>query len=175
MLPDRTALYRRAQDLGRVWGIPDFDRKVDIDWSWSMRTRAGVADLIAHQVRLNGRLLSRHPEQVDDTLVHELAHVAAVLIHGLEIAPHGHEWRALMRIAGFTPDRTHDLDVSDLQQSRRRYLYLHRCARCGAFRLSRRVVRQWECRTCLPGELVVWRAPDNSAGRRKLMSMARKT
>lgn len=172
-LPDRSALYRRARELGRLWQVPDFADRVDIDYSWSMRTRIGYADLIRHRVRLNARLLSAHPDELEDTLVHELAHVAAVLICGLEIAPHGSEWAGLMRLAGLEPERTHDLDVATLAQGRRKYLYLHRCDRCGAFRVSRRVVRNWECGGCGPGELSIWRAPDSSAGRRSLAKITR--
>ena len=82
---------------------------MDIDYSWNMRTRAGYADLIDYRVRLNARLLKRNPAELDDTLVHELAHIAAVMICGLEIRPHGREWAQLMRVAGYEPTRTHPL------------------------------------------------------------------
>jgi SprT protein len=166
-------LYRRAAELGTIWKIPGFETRVDIDYSSAMRTRAGVADLVRFEVRLNLRLMERHPEQVDETLVHELAHIAAVIICGHDIDPHGPEWQSLMRAAGYRPDRTHTLDVSDLQQERRRYLYLHRCESCGAYRISRRVVRMWECIDCNPGKLAVWRAPDTPAGRKKLLEIVR--
>jgi predicted SprT family Zn-dependent metalloprotease len=171
-LPDKAALYRRADELGRVWQIPNFSGRVDIDYSWTMRTRAGYADLLNYKVRLNARLLQRHPAEIDDTLVHELAHIAAVMLCGQDIRHHGPEWQSLMRIAGYEPERTHNLDVGDLRQERKRYLYLHRCDGCGAHRVSRRWVRQWVCASCKPGRLSVWRVSDNAAGRRKLAELA---
>jgi predicted SprT family Zn-dependent metalloprotease len=165
VLPSVAELRRRADELGRLWNVPDLPARVHIDYSGSMRTRVGYADLQRLRVRLNARLLERHPEELDDTLVHELAHAAVVLLHGLAVRPHGREWKRLMQAAGKRPTVTHDLDVGGLRSRRRRWLYLHHCTRCGAYRISRRVVRRWICASCRPGRLDVWRYPDNPAGR----------
>jgi predicted SprT family Zn-dependent metalloprotease len=164
-LPSTAELYRRAEALGRLWGIPDFAGRVDIAYSGAMRSRVGYADLQRLRVRLNSRLLERYPAELDDTLVHELAHAAAVILHGLLRRPHGREWKRLMLVAGKKPTTTHDLDVRGLFRSRPRWLYLHHCPRCGAHRVCRRVVRRWICAACRPGTLDVWKFPDSSAGR----------
>jgi len=66
-------------------------------------------------VRYNPLLLERHGEDfLTHTLPHEVAHVMAFRLHGAGIAPHGSEWRELMRFFGATPTRCHDYDVSDL-------------------------------------------------------------
>ena len=73
---------------------------------------AGQAYLQKHHVRLNAVLLTENEAHyMSDTIVHELAHLAAHARYGARIQAHGTEWRRVMRALGAEPNRVHELDV----------------------------------------------------------------
>jgi predicted SprT family Zn-dependent metalloprotease len=90
---------------------------------------------------------------------HELAHLAARERHGDRIHPHGPEWKALMRAAGYAPrvrmPAPPNAPTPQLRRPRRRrrYLYLHHCRRCRLSRTAKRSVPRWRCAACLTAGL----------------------
>lgn len=106
-------------------------------------------------IRLNAALLTANPQDmIEETVPHEVAHVATWWLHGARVKPHGPEWRATMRAFGKTPTTCHALPAAPArrvtyhpyacacprenylsairhrraQRNRQRY----RCTRCGA-------------------------------------------
>ncbi len=75
--------------------------------------RRGHADAI----RLNADLLTSHPrDMLDETVPHEVAHVAVHRLHGRRVRPHGPEWKALMQAFGVPADTCHKLPVTPARQ-----------------------------------------------------------
>jgi SprT protein len=91
------------------------------------------------------------PALVREVLAHELAHVAAYELHGAGIRPHGAEWAALMRAAGFVP-RVRFADAEAIALVRARATlpvrYLHLCPVCAASRIAARRMPRWRCGAC---------------------------
>ena len=66
--------------------------------------RLGRAYYRTCSIRLHAQLLE--PERaalLREVLAHEAAHLAADMLHGSRIRPHGREWRETFRAIGFTP------------------------------------------------------------------------
>jgi SprT protein len=97
-------------------------------------------------------------------LCHEMAHLAVRKLHGRHVRPHGPEWRALLRSAGFEPRSRLPSPNGDPRPKRKRrapYVYLHRCPVCQRYRIARRLMSRWRCSDCvtsgLEGRLTVTR------------------
>lgn len=145
--------------------------RVRIEFSSRMRRSAGRALPERGIVRLAWWLQDATPTVRDEVLCHEVAHIAARLIHGSKIRAHGPEWKALMRRAGYEPRVRLDPRLySDLGNGypaaprtgrATTMVYVHRCPVCQAARIARRTVRGWRCAACvdagLDGALEVYR------------------
>jgi predicted SprT family Zn-dependent metalloprotease len=113
-----------------------------------MRTTAGVAIAARWEIWLNPALRTISEAEVEQTLLHELAHLVARHRHGRRrIAPHGAEWRQACRDLGIPDEkRTHQLPFEGRQLKRR---YRLRCPACGEsherVRLPRRRVACLAC------------------------------
>lgn len=94
-------------------------------------------------------------------LVHELAHAAAVELHGRRVRPHGKEWKALVEAAeraGLTsPGRGQTRRPATPTTAR----YTHTCPVCQFSKIAKRRVTTWRCPDCLanglPGLLAIER------------------
>lgn len=170
-LPARGVLLAIARRCGTAWEMPRLADQVRIAYNPKLRTTLGRAVLESRLVELNTCLLVEHPDQLVETLVHELAHVAVYIRYG-PVPPHGRHFRTVMRAVGLSPRATHDLPVAHLRRRRERYLYLHRCSECGDGFIARRVRRDVCCRACGP-EMTwdVFRAAATAAGRDALKGM----
>jgi predicted SprT family Zn-dependent metalloprotease len=157
----RLAAY--VASLEAKWSVPAIVNRVEIQFSRRLRSSLGRCILSRGIVRLNRRLLKARPALLEEVLCHELAHVVTFERHGRHCRPHGPEWAALMRAAGFEPRvrarLSHDLEVAVRAARTPRRLYEHRCPVCQAKRLARRPVPQWRCAACvaagLEGKLVI--------------------
>lgn len=156
-LPGLAWMLERVREWGGLWGIPTLANGTRIAYSRRMRSHLGRADVLSGRIHLNRRLLESHPSELTPTLCHEAAHLAATLLHGPDIKPHGPEWRHLMEVAGFPPVRACALggDGAGLPTPLRRYL--HACPRCGYRTLPTRSRRiDTRCPCCSARGLVVW-------------------
>lgn len=78
-------------------------------------------------IRLNAQLLISHPnEMLDETVPHEVAHVAIYCLYGRKAKPHGSEWKALMQAFGVDAAACHTLPTEPTRQLRR-YRYICGC------------------------------------------------
>ena len=92
-------------------------------------------------IRINPILLNENVEQVvNQTVPHEVAHVVVNEVYEnarvrdwnnrRQIAPHGTEWKSVMRLFGKEPDRCHQMDTSTVQKIRgggNRFVYKCNC------------------------------------------------
>lgn len=101
-----------------------------IGWNPRMRTTAGVAIAARSEVWLNPELRSISDDEVEKTLLHELAHLLAQHRNGRRrLAPHGPEWMEACRDLGIPGEsRTHQLPFTARRMRRN---YLLRCPGCG--------------------------------------------
>jgi predicted SprT family Zn-dependent metalloprotease len=109
---------------------PELAGLVSAGWNARMRTTAGVAVLARNEIWLNPALLEVSAEEVERTLLHELAHLLARRRHPNRlIAPHGPEWAEACRDLGIPGEsRTHRLPFQSRRLERR---FILRCPVCG--------------------------------------------
>lgn len=134
-----------------------------------MRTSLGRCYPQRKIVRLSEILLL--PENADliiEVACHEVAHVALFELYGAGCRPHGVEWAALVRAAGFHPALSVAAAGPEPKRrtaapAREKVLYEHRCRSCQAMRTVRRPMVHWRCSECvsagLPGELSITSRP----------------
>jgi predicted SprT family Zn-dependent metalloprotease len=122
-------LEQRARDMVRELA-PSLAPLIVVGWNSRMRTTAGVAIASHREIWLNPALREISLEEVDRTLLHELAHLLAQHRHGRQrLAPHGPEWMQACRDLGIPGEgRTHQLPFTARRMKRR---YLLRCPGCG--------------------------------------------
>jgi SprT protein len=170
-LPTPSELTEQVRTLLGAWGLLERAAAVKADWNPRLRTTAGRAFWNENRIELNPNLLQDHAHSVHEVLVHEAAHLAAFLLHGPRIRPHGREWRQLVRQAGHRPAACHRLPLQGLR--RRRYLYLRMCDPCG-HRLIVRALRYGRCHRCgQRGRWLVLRAGAGAAGHAALRALSR--
>lgn len=157
--PDRRMkpLVRR---FARNWHLPELE-ETQIRFSSSLRASLGKCRPSRGSVTLASYLQTAPAAHVRDVLGHELAHVAAHLLYGSAIAPHGPEWQELMEVAGLSPMVQHPSTSSRTSQSRTPARYAHRCAVCHSVWYAKRRMRTWRCAECqdagLSGDLLIMR------------------
>lgn len=83
----------------------------------SMRTTTGRVNYGRFDISLNKRLLEANPSHINQTFIHELAHLVSVEIYGIKAGRgHGRNWQNIMRLFGVKATRAHKLDVSGLKR-----------------------------------------------------------
>jgi predicted SprT family Zn-dependent metalloprotease len=90
---------------------------------------------------------SRGARALRDIISHEAAHVVVWDRSGRGVRPHGPEWAAVMRAAGFEPRATlvrcgYRRGTSDTVRIR------HFCTVCHFSKLARRRIPRWRCPEC---------------------------
>ncbi|MFM8409291.1 MAG: SprT-like domain-containing protein [Alphaproteobacteria bacterium] len=158
--------------LGATWSRPGLEESITIELSPRLVRAIGRAMPRSRRIRLALAVADAPNATVAEVVCHEVAHIVAWDLFGPSVRPHGREWAALMRAAGFKPrirldPASRGLRMPDPRTSAatrpRPWLYEHRCPVCRASRTSGRVVRRWRCARCvragLDGELVVERRP----------------
>lgn len=127
---------------------PELGARVTAGWNSRMRTTAGVAMLASNSIWLNPALREVSEEEVQRTLLHELAHLLARHRHPhRRIVPHGPEWATACRDLGIPGEsRTHRLPFHARRMKRR---FILRCPVCNRHHERvRRPKRQLACLHC---------------------------
>lgn len=85
------------------------------DVAFDLRGRtAGQAFYTKNLIRYNAVLLVENIADFEsDTIPHEVAHLIARQVFGLDIASHGDEWKRVMRVFGVDPSRCHNYDITN--------------------------------------------------------------
>ena len=148
------------------WGTTGPGVDVSIGFSTRMTSSLGRCYPASRRIHLASWLADADPRLLAEVLCHELAHQVVHDRHGRRARPHGREWRALMRAAGFEPRTRMPLPqgVSLPRRRARRRLprpWVHSCPICLAERRAARPMRQWRCAVCVeqgrPGTLQIER------------------
>ena len=118
-----------------------------VEWNARLKTAAGRADYGEKLISLNP-LLVAHPEEIERTLRHELAHILAQFRAGRRrISPHGVDWQQACRDLGITGEkRCHTLAFPAKRYAAR---FIYRCPNCRHdFPRVRRIKRAVACLAC---------------------------
>lgn len=142
---------RWLSEWGSAWGVPGLAASIEVSIGRRLRSSLGRCHPRSGKIRIHPALLAESEALLREVLCHEAAHVAAFRLHGHGPRPHGAEWAALMRLAGY--DARARVDLQSLSPGLRealspRFLYQHSCVACGVSRTARRAVRGWRCRRC---------------------------
>ncbi len=151
---------------GRLWGIRQLGRDVDVRTSSRFRRSLGSYRASRAEITLAAWLVDGPIDLLNEVLCHEAAHAAIHFVHGKRARPHGKEWQGFMTQAE-VPARVR-IPSSELPESRQSLLsksriWEHRCPVCQATRFAKTRVTRWRCSRCRDdgrsGELVVERVP----------------
>jgi len=140
-------LERQARELLRTNGANRIAMELRVEWNSRLKTAAGRADYRQKLISLNPRLLE-HPDEIDRTLRHELAHLLAQFrADRRRVLPHGEEWQEACRDLGIADEkRCHNLPFPVSERTRR---FLYKCPNCQRdFPYTRRIKRAVACLAC---------------------------
>jgi SprT protein len=140
-------LETTARQLLRSIGAERIAKELRVEWNPRLKTAAGRADYRLKLVSLNPRLIE-HPEEIDRTLRHELAHILAQFHAGRgRISPHGPEWQQACRDLGIGGEkRCHTLPFPAKRYAPR---LIYRCPNCRRdFPRVRKIKRTVACLAC---------------------------
>ena len=136
-------------EWGCLWGIKDLQGRVSLRFSHRLRKSLGRCRPDQGTITLRAGLPMATLYAI---LCHEAAHVAAFLLYGAAVKPHGQEWASLVSTAGFTPAVRLPGPATNTPGSSvppRPFRYAHQCLACQATRWARRPMRCWRCADCL--------------------------
>jgi SprT protein len=140
-------LESKAREILYELGASKVACAIRVEWNSRLKTSAGRADYRQKFISLNPRLFE-HPEEIDRTLRHELAHILAQFRAGRRrIESHGVEWQQACRDLGIAGERR----CHTLPFPAKRYVarFIYRCPNCRQeFRRVRRVRRAVACLAC---------------------------
>jgi len=160
-LLEKTRIWNKIQaksdEYFSLWGCSDLASSVAIQFSGRLKSSLGRTRVDLHKVSLNPLLSSANEQLLDEVLCHELAHIAIYERFGASVKPHGPEWTALVRQAGFEPRLRHSITKAELPTATRKFEHL--CPVCQTVRYAKRSMTQWRCESCvdagLEGKLLI--------------------
>ena len=128
-------------------------------------TTGGTANCSLNELNFNaGLMLDNWDEYLNQIIPHEVAHLVKGAVYGTErkgelMRSHGTYWQRIMRQFGIEPDRSHNMDISKVQQPKRKFVYECKCCSI-EFVLSsvkhNRIVRGHSNFTHCGGETIVF-------------------
>jgi len=140
-------LEATARQLLCSLGAKRITTELRVEWNSRLQTAAGRADYRQKLISLNPRLVE-HPDEIDRTLRHELAHFLAQFRAGRRrISPHGPEWQQACCDLGIAGEkRCHTLPFPAKRHTRR---FIYRCPNCRRdFPRVRKIKRTVACLAC---------------------------
>jgi len=141
------SLETEARELLRSLGAKRIATELRVEWNPRLQTAAGRADYRQKLISLNPRL-AEHPEEVDRTLRHEIAHILAQFRAGRRrISPHGPQWQQACCDLGIGGEkRCHTLPFPAKRCAPR---FIYRCPNCRRdFARVRKIKRTVACLAC---------------------------
>lgn len=135
------------RSLAKLWKHP---RIAKLPIEVNLRLTSTVARCVAGEniielspagARQEGRLLR-------EMLCHEAAHSVVWELYGRAARPHGTEWRALVRAAGFEPKATLVRCGERRQQATETAAFRHVCPVCQFSKRAKRRMSRWRCPEC---------------------------
>lgn len=90
-------------------------------------TVGGTTNPSTYEIRLNPVFLNHYKDVfINDTVVHEYAHVATLKLHP-DATPHGKEWKKMMRLLGVEATRCHSYDNELIYEKKETRSYICTC------------------------------------------------
>ncbi|MFK7911930.1 MAG: SprT-like domain-containing protein [Akkermansiaceae bacterium] len=129
-------------------GLDSMAGNVKVLWNQRMRTTAGRAFWPEGKIEMNPKLEQIAPDEIRQTMLHELAHLVAYERAGRKrISAHGPEWRQACADLGIPGERaTHSLPLPGRKMKRR---WRYSCPACGeGFDRVRKMKRYAGCYPC---------------------------
>ena len=142
------ALTEQCVESLQVLGLDALASQVAVQWNPRMRTTAGRAFWPCARIEMNPKLQELATEEVQSTLLHELAHLVAYARAGRRrIKAHGAEWQQACADLGIPGERaTHSLPLPGRTMTRN---WRYACPVCGeGFDRVRKMKRRAACYTC---------------------------
>jgi len=145
-------LTEQAARLLRGLGLKAVADKVMVIWNKRLRTTAGRAYSNSAKIEINPRLQTlgdaTRDEEIQQTFLHELAHVVAHARHpGKRIQPHGDEWKRACADLGIPgEERCHTLNLGRTTK-RKNYAYICPVCETVIYRVQR-MKRSVACYCC---------------------------
>jgi predicted SprT family Zn-dependent metalloprotease len=130
----RTKTKEFFDQLSDYFGIPSFYYDVNIMFSNRMTKCAGMASCHIdpkgytsdHKIKFSNKLFERCNEiEQDQTIAHEVCHMFEYKLYGK--GGHKDNWKEMMVVLGYEPNRCHKIDTTGLKRRQRRYLATCAC------------------------------------------------
>ena len=102
-------------------GVEEIKNSVRVLLNPRMRSCGGKARQ-GNVIEINFRLHKDNPQELEDTYVHELAHIVCQRIYPRERG-HGYIWQRVMLQMGQQPTRCHNMDTTKYKAKRKKYIY----------------------------------------------------
>ncbi len=137
------------------WSVPGLSARLVIAYSDRLQSSWGRSSPRSFRISLHPDL-RRLSARLPAVLCHEVAHIAAFVLYGDRIRPHGIEWRRLVQLAGYMPRASLRVPRPKRGPVRTRpsqILYEHRCPVCQFRRLGKRPCPSWRCADCVAAGL----------------------
>jgi predicted SprT family Zn-dependent metalloprotease len=153
------------RSLAKLWKHPRVARlQIEVNHRLSSTVARCVAD--GNIIELSPSAARRGTRLQREMVCHEAAHSVVWERYGRAARPHGTEWRALVRAAGFEPKATLVRCGERRRQATDTTVFRHVCPVCQFSRRAKRRMSRWRCPECravgLEGALRIERV---SAGR----------
>ena len=145
---DRVVQMGRAQlaSLAIAWKCPRVSQ-LEIAFNPSLRSTLARWMPPSNILEISAAAKSRGKRELSEIISHEAAHVVVWDRSVGEARPHGPEWAALMRAAGFEARAT--LIRCGCRRSVANSVRVrHFCAICHFSKLARRLMPRWRCPEC---------------------------
>ena len=147
----RRRIRRWLTGWAKLWDIK-LVGEVTITFTPRMTRSAGRAIPARRELRFSTRVLHADTPLQKEIACHEFAHLVLAQRPGSRPKPHGPQWQALMRQAGFPPRTGVPLAPGHAGQTTkkkaRKAHWLHTCHVCGFQKLARARVPAWRCPSC---------------------------
>ena len=144
-------IQEKSTEYFLLWGVTGLKNNIDFQFSNRLRRALGLTRVDTRRVRLNPVLINTNNKLLDEVLCHELAHIVVYARFGKKAKPHGPEWAALMRQAGYRPRIRINIGDEKLPRSIKKYEHL--CPVCQLIRYARRPMSRWRCVRCIDAGL----------------------
>jgi SprT protein len=144
---ETAVLLQTARELLHSLGASRIAKELRVEWNSRLKTAAGRADYRQKLISLNPGLVA-HPEEIDRTLRHELAHILAQFrARRRRISLHGPEWQQACADLGIADEkRCHTLPFPAKRYAPR---FIYRCPNCRrGFPRVRKIKRTVACLAC---------------------------
>jgi predicted SprT family Zn-dependent metalloprotease len=145
-LPFRGA-SRWLRSLAQAWRHPDVSRlRVRLN---PRLTTTLARLLVSHSViELNPTVTRLNARSRREAICHEAAHFVVWKRHGRAARPHGPEWAALVKLAGFKPHASRVRCGHLARPSEMKSAFRHTCLVCHFSKRAARRMSRWRCPEC---------------------------